>query len=122
VVTALSFLLPRSRSPPAVLVLQDLLLTSAEEEEEEEGNEPTQFQPGTSGNVATQFQPDEPGRLGKKGSEKTYPSMGRLARACGIDPSNAGKALKKAKEKLPSSADCVHFRNGGQDLVCYRTL
>ena len=86
-VTALSFLLPRSRSPPAVLVVQDLLLTSAEEEEEEEGNEPTQFQPGTSGNVATQFQPDEPGRLGKKGSEETYPSLGRLARACGIDPS-----------------------------------
>jgi hypothetical protein len=91
VVTALSFLLPRSRSPPAVLVVQDLLLTSAEEEEEEEeeeeGNEPRQFQPGTSGNVATQFQPDEPGRLGKKGSEETYPSLGRLARACGIDPS-----------------------------------
>jgi len=63
------------------------------------GNAATQWKKGTSGNAATQFQLDEPGRLGKKGSEETYPSLERLARACGIDLFAAGKALKKAKKQ-----------------------
>jgi hypothetical protein len=80
------------------------------------GSEKTQWKKGESGSKATQWV--SCGRFGVQGKAETYASMTALAKAIGRSSSQSAlsRALKRAKEKTPSSALCVDFKYCGLEL------